>query len=112
LLLASLAMHSLKTDQTARMSPPGVTQFQNLSTEKQALAMFQILEENRRMLRLILASEISSGSSSFSEQPYDQAKPFLKHRNNQQSEEDKPATVQINVGGKKHKVKPLIITLS
>ena len=111
-MLARLAMHSLKTDHTAKMSPLGVIQFKNLSTEKQSLAMFQILEENRGLLRLILESEISSASSKFSDQSFDEAKPFLKHRNNQQSEEDKSATEQINVGGKKHEVKPLIITLS
>ena len=99
-------MQSLKTDHTAKMSLLGVTQFKNLSTEKQSLAMFQILEENRRMLRLILESE------TFSEQSSDQTKPFLKDINNQQSEEDKSATEQINVGGKKHEVKPLIVTLS
>jgi hypothetical protein len=64
------------------------------------------------MLRLILASEISSASSTFSEQSFDEANPFFKDRNNQQSEEDESATKQINVGGKKHEVKPLIITLS
>ena len=105
-------MHSLKTDYTARMSELGLTEFQNLSKEKQSLAMFQILEENRGLLRLILESEISSASSTFSDQSFDEAKPFLKHGNNQQSEEDKSATEQINAGGKKHEVKSLFITLS
>ena len=57
------------------------------------------------MLRLILAAEISSGSS---DQSSDQSKALLKHRTYQQSwpesEEDKSATVHVNVGGKTHEV--------
>ena len=68
--------------------------------------MFQMLEENRRMLRLILAAEISSGISAFSDQSSDQSKALLKHRTYQQSwpesEEDKSATV--HAGGKTHEV--------
>ena len=70
--------------------------------------MFQMLEENRRMLRLILAAEISSGISAFSDQPSDQSKALLRHRTYQQywpeSEEGKSATAHVNAGGKTHEV--------
>ena len=83
------------------MAELSLNEFHNLSKEKQSLAMFQMLKENRRMLRLILESEVSRGSS-FS----DQSKPW--QRNDQQywseSEQDKSATVHVNVGGKTHEV--------
>ena len=83
------------------MPEPGLNEFQNLSEEKQALAMFQMPEENRRMLREIL--EISRRSS-FS----DQSRSLLQHANDRQhwseSEHNKSATVHVNVGGKKHEV--------
>ena len=54
---------------TRRMteSELGLDQFKRMNQDKQALAMFRILEENRTMLKQILSSEISSCSSSLSD---------------------------------------------
>ena len=108
LLLNSVVLHSLQTDLSAKMQELGLTEFQNLSKEKQSLVMYQMLEENRRMLRLILAAEILSGSSAFSNQSFGQSKALLKHKTYEQSwpesEEGKSDLVHLNVGGKAHEV--------
>ena len=62
----------------SNLSQLGLDQFCKLSKESQSLAMFEVLEENRNMLELIL----SSGQ-----------------RRNPNAYDDKVDTVEINIGG-------------